>query len=267
MLLMLRRRRTQHDQVRLQPCVGFNDRRHRIAARHHVIHRQSVRLVKRCQKPQPLQAVRTNLMPSATRRMQHDQMSPRNSLCVVEGAQRSKRKVRRRQHIVPLPKLSRRPWSIRSDGQNRARRMRQQLPRHRPQRRTPRAGNGLRAQHQQRRLMIPQRQQNPLAHDPRFHPRMNRNALLPHFRLNPPQLLARRFITAHRHRCARRKRIPDRIDHMDQQQHRVPQPRQFLRAAQCRRRLLRKIDSRHDRLERERLRGVKVRRLPVRIRM
>ena len=86
--------------------------------------------------------------------------------------------------------------------------------------------------------MVPQRQQYPLAHDTRLHPRVHRDPLLLHFRFDSRQLFLRGPVQFHRRRRAFRKRVAHRIDHVDQQQHRVLQPRQFLRATQSRRRLL-----------------------------
>ena len=92
---------------------------------------------------------------------------------------------------------------------------------------------------------------------------MHRDSLLPYFGLDFGQLFPRGLIVIHRRRRASGERIAYRIDHVDQQQHRVPHPRQFLRAAQGGRRFLREIDGRDYRPERELLRGMQVRGLPL----
>ena len=206
----------------------------RIAARHRMIHRQAVRLVERRQEPQPLQAVRAFQVPSAPRRVQHDQVSPRYPLCVVQRAQRRRGEVRRRQHVLPAPELARLLRVVRRHGQNRARRVRQQLPRYQAQSRAPCTGNRFCPQHQQCRLVVAQRQQDPLAHDARLHARVHRDPLLLHFRFDPRQLCFRSLVVVHRRWRAFGERISHRIDHMDQQQHGVLQPRQFLRAPESR---------------------------------
>ena len=156
------------DQIRMQLLRHLHDRPRRIATRHRMIHRQPVRFVERRQKPQPLQAVRALQMPPAPR--QGAARSGVRSLSAGRSAARSAMPPRNPSAASTFPSAR---TSVASSGHpapppESGTASAPAVAASQSQRRTSCARHRLRPQHQQRCLMVAQRKQDPLAHNPCF---------------------------------------------------------------------------------------------------